>query len=67
MPGTGNRREGSLPVGAAEVDVMVCRRSASRRQSSTTAELGGLTVQHLDKDFDLIAACTGQPVERLNL
>jgi hypothetical protein len=30
-----------------------------------TAELGGLTVLHLDKDFDVVAAVTGQPVERL--
>ena len=31
------------------------------------AELAGLTVLHLDKDFDLIAGITGQPVERLNV
>jgi len=30
------------------------------------AELAGLTVLHLDKDFELIAALTGQPVERLS-
>lgn len=29
------------------------------------AELAGLTVLHLDKDFDLIASITGQPMERL--
>lgn len=29
------------------------------------AELGGLTVLHVDKDFDLVATVTGQPVERL--
>jgi predicted nucleic acid-binding protein len=34
---------------------------------AATAELAGLTVLHLDKDFDLIAALTGQPVERLAL
>ena len=33
---------------------------------SATAELAGLTVLHLDKDFDLIAALTGQPLERLS-
>ena len=33
---------------------------------AATAELAGLTVLHLDKDFDLIAQITGQPVERLN-
>jgi len=32
---------------------------------AATAELAGLTVLHLDKDFELIEAITGQPVERL--
>jgi predicted nucleic acid-binding protein len=32
---------------------------------SATAELAGLTVLHVDKDFDLIAEITGQPIERL--
>lgn len=31
------------------------------------AETVGLTVLHLDKDFDLIASVTAQPVERLAL
>jgi predicted nucleic acid-binding protein len=34
---------------------------------AATAELAGLTVLHLDKDFDLIAEITGQPTERLNM
>lgn len=34
---------------------------------AATAELAGLTVLHLDKDFELIAAITGQPIERLEL
>jgi predicted nucleic acid-binding protein len=34
---------------------------------AATAELAGLTVLHLDKDFDLIAEITGQPIERLNV
>jgi predicted nucleic acid-binding protein len=34
---------------------------------AAVAELTGLTVLHVDKDFDLIAAVTGQPVERLRL
>jgi predicted nucleic acid-binding protein len=34
---------------------------------AATAELAGLTVLHLDKDFDVIARVTGQPVERLNM
>lgn len=33
---------------------------------AATAELAQLTVLHLDKDYDLIAAITGQPVERLS-
>ena len=32
---------------------------------AAVAELSGLIVLHLDKDFDLIAEITGQPVERL--
>ncbi|MGH3873436.1 MAG: hypothetical protein ACRDSR_18325 [Pseudonocardiaceae bacterium] len=32
---------------------------------AATAELFGLTVLHLDKDFEMIAEITGQPVERL--
>jgi predicted nucleic acid-binding protein len=31
------------------------------------AELSGLIVLHVDKDFDIIAGITGQPVERLRL
>lgn len=34
---------------------------------SAAAELSGLTVLHLDKDFDLIAQVTGQPMERLTI
>ena len=32
---------------------------------AATAELAGLTVLHLDKDFELIAGVTGQNLERL--
>jgi len=32
---------------------------------AATAELAGLTVLHLDKDFEIIADVTGQPIERL--
>jgi predicted nucleic acid-binding protein len=32
---------------------------------AATAELAGLTVLHLDKDFEIIADITGQPLERL--
>jgi len=34
---------------------------------AATAELAELTVLHLDKDFELIAQITGQPVARLDL
>ncbi len=34
---------------------------------AAAAELAGLTVLHLDKDFDVIAEITGQPVERLKI
>lgn len=34
---------------------------------AATAELAGLTVLHMDKDFDLIAGISGQPAERLRL
>ena len=34
---------------------------------AATAERAGLTVLHLDKDFELIARHTGQPVERLTM
>jgi len=33
---------------------------------AATAELADLTVLHMDKDFELIAEVTGQPVERLS-
>jgi len=32
---------------------------------AATAELAGLTVVHLDKDFEMIAEVTVQPIERL--
>jgi len=34
---------------------------------AATAELSLFTVLHVDKDFELIARITGQPVERLLL
>jgi predicted nucleic acid-binding protein len=34
---------------------------------AATAELAGLTVLHLDKDFEVIAQVTGQPLERLSM
>ena len=34
---------------------------------AATAELVGLTVLHVDKDFDVISEITGQPTHRLTL
>ncbi len=56
---------------AVEVQMVLAERGQHRAASipdllvAATAELAQLTVLHLDKDFDLIAAITGQPVERL--
>ena len=58
---------------AAEVLTLLADRGQHRAPSvpdliiAATAELAGLTVLHLDKDFDLIASITGQPVEWLNV
>jgi hypothetical protein len=58
---------------AVEVLTLLADRGQHRPPSipdlliAATAELGGLTVLHCDKDFDLIAAVTGQPAERLNV
>jgi predicted nucleic acid-binding protein len=35
--------------------------------TAATAELAGLTVLHLDKDFEVIAEITDQPVEHLTM
>jgi len=58
---------------AVEILTLLADRSQHRAPSlpdlviAATAELAGLTVLHLDKDFDLIAEITGQPMERLNM
>lgn len=58
---------------AFEVQLALAERGQHRAPSvpdllvAATAELVGLTVLHLDKDFELIASVTGQPVERLSL
>lgn len=58
---------------AVEVLTVLADRGQHRALSApdliiaATAELAGLTVLHLDKDFDVIADITGQPVERLNV
>jgi predicted nucleic acid-binding protein len=54
-----------------EIQMLLADRGDHRAPSipdlliAATAELSRLTVLHVDKDFDLIAAITGQPVERL--
>jgi predicted nucleic acid-binding protein len=56
---------------ALEVLALLADRGQHRAPSipdliiAATAELAGLTVLHLDKDFDIIAQITGQPIERL--
>lgn len=58
---------------AVEVLTLLADRGRHRAPSvpdliiAATAELAGLTVLHLDKDFDVIADVTGQSVERLNV
>ena len=58
---------------AVEVLTLLADRGQHRAPSipdliiAATAELAGLTVLHLDMDFDLIAEITGQPMERLNV
>lgn len=58
---------------AVEVQSTLAERGQHRAPSipdvliAATAELAELTVLHLDKDFELIAAITGQPQERLQL
>ena len=49
LAGKGNHRAPSIP------DLII----------AAVAEIVGLTVLHVDKDFELIAELTGQPVERL--
>jgi predicted nucleic acid-binding protein len=57
---------------AVEVQLLLADRGHHRAVSvadlvvAATAELAGLTVLHVDKDFNLIASISGQPVERLD-
>jgi predicted nucleic acid-binding protein len=57
---------------AVEVLALLADRGQHRAPSlpdliiAAIAELAGLTVLHLDKDFEIVADITGQPVERLN-
>ncbi len=58
---------------ALEVQLLLADRGKHRGPSipdliiAATAELGGLTVLHVDKDFDIIAAVTRQSMERLTI
>jgi predicted nucleic acid-binding protein len=58
---------------AIEVLTLLADRGQHRAPSipdliiAATAELAGLTVLHLDKDFEIIAGITGQPLERLKI
>jgi predicted nucleic acid-binding protein len=58
---------------AVEVLTLLADRGQHRAPSipdlivAATAELAGLTVLHLDKDFEVIADVTGQPLERLSM
>lgn len=61
----------SIEDRAVEVQVAMAEQGQHRAPSipdlliAATAERSGLTVLHLDKDFELIANHTRQPVERL--
>lgn len=58
---------------ALDVQLQLAERGHHRAPSipdlliAATAELARLTVLHVDKDFELIAEITGQPIERLAL
>ncbi len=58
---------------AVEVQLLLAGQGQHRAPSipdliiAAAAELAGLTVLHIDKDFDLIAGITGQPTERLQV
>lgn len=61
----------AIEARAVEIQRLLADRGQHRAPSipdlliAATAELCKLTVLHVDKDFDLIAAITGQPIERL--
>lgn len=63
----------AIEARALTVQLFLAERGQHRAPSvpdlvvATTAELHGLVVLHLEKDYDLITQVTGQPVERLEL
>jgi len=58
---------------AVDVQGLLAERGQHRAPSvpdlllAAAAELADLSVLHVDKDFELIAGVTGQPLERLRL
>jgi predicted nucleic acid-binding protein len=70
---TGSFRASDAAAGAAYVEVQLLLADQGRHRApsipdllvAAAAELAGLTVLHVDKDFELIAEVTGQPVERI--
>ena len=63
----------AIEARAAEIQMLLADRGQHRAPSvpdlliAATAELARLTVLHVDKDYDLIAAITAQGVERLTM
>lgn len=63
----------AIEARAVEIQALLADRGQHRAPSipdlliAATAELARLTVLHVDKDFELIAAITAQPLERLDL
>ena len=61
----------AIEARAVEIQMLLADRGQHRAPSipdlliAATAELARLTVLHVDKDFDLIAAITDQSIERL--
>jgi predicted nucleic acid-binding protein len=61
----------AIEARAVEIQMLLAERGQHRAPSipdlliAATAELSRLTLLHVDKDFDLIAAITDQPIERL--
>lgn len=62
----------AIEARAVDVQAALADRGQHRAPSipdlliAAAAELAQLTVLHIDKDYDLIAGITGQPVERLS-
>ena len=63
----------TIEARAVEVLTLLAARGQHRAPSipdlliAAAAELADLTVLHVDKDFEIIAAITGQPLERLDI